>query len=231
MKIDSVQFPILNFIDNNYLNPDIIEDLLYDSGYGDEAIESIGESFNLFLDVKLKIDLVSKEILNKLLKPSDYLKAKILLSNSDEIRGLLLLPETIYPNFDNVPKDEDVKAEDYPINGIFYSWLSPANYEKFSGENWGYSGFNKEENYSRLLNIIPIHNDKVTQAASVAVMESGNSDFSEEYRGDLIYTEDRSWYGNIFDYIMAFILHQEIELDMKSKVQIDENKNYINHLF
>lgn len=93
-------FPILDSIENNVLTSNIFT-VLYNSGYSDVGIADIEENFPVFLNIPLKIDYISKELHERLLNVSNFFKAKVMLQNSDELTGLLLLPGTIYSDFSN----------------------------------------------------------------------------------------------------------------------------------
>ena len=132
-------FPILDSIENNVLTNNIFN-VLYNSGYTNDGIADIKKSFPVFLNTPLKIDYISQELHDLLLKTSNFFKARVMLQNSDELTGLLLLPDTIYSDFSNVPDYVDVDTTDYPINTILYAWSSFDNLDKRLGifdEEWG----------------------------------------------------------------------------------------------
>lgn len=152
------------------------------------------------------------------------------MKNSKETTGLLLLPQTVLPDFSNVPEYAQADPKDYPIDGILYSWLSANNHDKISnkiqleslrqrikagekpppGADW--DGLMKslqeeteEEEWNeedRTLLIIPIHNDRITQATDQYHMKG----YETEYGWDYSEKEGRDWYGKIHDYVMSFIL-------------------------
>jgi len=129
MKIDEKEFPILGCIKNNKLT-DKIQNMLENSGFDDKGITDIKQSFDFFKGKTLRINYITTTIHEKLSFTDNFIKAKSLLINSPETTGLLLLPETIVPDFTNVPEYAQAKPQDYPINAILYSWLSANNHDK-----------------------------------------------------------------------------------------------------
>lgn len=200
MNIDNTTFPILDCIENNILTNNILT-YLEDSGYSEDEISVIKRSLSLFINESLKIDYISKQLHKTLFDTPEYLKAKIMLQNSDEVTGLLLLPETTYPDFTNVPSYVDVNSLEYPINAILYIWLNYDNFDKRRG-TFEYSW---EEDEQRELLIIPIYYNEITQATKEFEMISNSEEYSEQ--------EGRCWYGKIHDYVMSFIIYQEISLN------------------
>lgn len=204
MKINNITFPILDCIENNHLT-DKIYSLLGGSGYEDDGIANIIRSLPAFFNENLIIDCISKEVHEQLLETSSFLKAKVMLQDSDELTGLLLLPDTIYADFSNVPDYVDVNTEDHPINVIFYTWTSFDNLQKRLGTFEEERGDDK----GRDILIIPIHNNKITQATSQYHMICNDELYGTEYSEQ----EGRCWYGKIHDYVMSFIIYQEINLN------------------
>lgn len=229
MKINEANFPILGCTEKNYLKEKVFE-MLDDSGYDKTGIEDIKPSFDFFINKQLQINYITTGIHEKLWDTSNFIKAKSLLKNSPETLGLIILPKTIIPDFSHVPDYVSVKAENYPINAILYSWLSPNNYDRISNEidkkeinrrisngekpplgaDWD-SIINSDEdeddiwdeetNKNRELFIIPIHDYRITQATKRSELVC----YSECY-GDNFDDDGREWYGQIFDYVMSFIL-------------------------
>lgn len=226
MKINEDKFPILSCIENNVLSEKIQEFLDRQIPEKEEQKDIIS-SFPFLVDKSLQINYISKGIHEKLIETSNFIKAKELLKGSPTTTGLLLLPETIYPDFTNVPDYVDADSEDYPINAILYSWLTMDEHDKISNEwtlndlksrikagekppqgaNW--DGLieqleNDEEwgnDEDRELLILPIYNEGTTQASSSGIV---NND--EIYGWEYSEAEDRCWYGKIHDYVMSFIL-------------------------
>lgn len=204
MKINKNDFPILECIENNYLT-DKIYSFLGSSGYEVDGITDIMKSLRAFFYGNIKIDCVSTVIHEQLLETPNFLKAKVMLQDSDEATGLLLLHDTIYSDLSNVPEYVDVNTEDYPISAIFYTWTSFDNLQKRLGtfeEEWG-------DDKGREILIIPIHNNKITQATSQYHMICNDELYGTEYSEK----EGRCWYGKIHDYVMSFLIYQEINLE------------------
>ncbi len=227
MKIDKNEFPILGCLNNNKLT-DGFFDMLFNSGYDDKGIKDTMQSFDFFLDKQLRISAIPLPIHEKIWCTNDFLRAKPLLANSPEVTGLLLLPETILPDFTNVPNYVDVDPNDYPINAILYSWLSSNNHDKISnrshlkdlqkriitGEIEPETGWKRlleklcdEEGLwpesDRTLIIIPIHNDRITQATRQYELINHDDMYGDDYSN----REGRAWYGKVHDYVMSFILY------------------------
>lgn len=227
MKIDENKFPILGCIKNNKLT-DKVFDMLDNSGFDDKGISDIKPSFDFFNGKQLQINYISATIHEKLSDTNNFVKAKSLLVNSPETTGLLLLPETVLPDFTNVPEYVDVDPKDYPINAILYSWLSSNNHDKISnkskledlqrrikagetpppGADWDsymrdlQDDEDSWDEESRTLIIIPIHSDRITQATNQYELTSNDEIYGWEYSE----REGRAWYGKIHDYVMSFIL-------------------------
>lgn len=226
MKIDERRFPILGSVINNRLTEDVFE-ILENSGFDDKAISEIKQSFDFFFGQELQINYISKTIHEKLSDISNFIKAKSLLLNSPETTGLLLLPETILPDFSKVPDYAKADPNEYPINAILFSWLSANNHDKISnkgqlerlqermrsgekppaGANWDNLIRDLQETEEewdesqRTLLIIPIDKDRITQATKQLHLTSEEELFGWEYD-----TDDREWYGKIHDYVMSFLL-------------------------
>ena len=246
-KIDKNNFPILDCFKNNILTNQIHE-MLQNSGYDMEGILSISESFDFFKNRNHKIFYIPKKIHEKLLDTNNFLKLKNRLKNSSETTGLLLLPESILPDFDNVPDYVDVDSNDYPINAILFSWLSYNNHDKISnrsqlenlerkiksgekppqGADWNSlmktlkenDIWDKETNKNRSLLIIPVHFDRITQATKQFELTNNNEIYGWEYSE----SEGRAWYGKIHDYVMSFLIYKT-ELESE---EINQNGNIIN---
>jgi|GEM_PF-3575851 len=227
MKIDEKRFPILGCLKNNKITEKVFE-MLDNSDYNEKANADIRMSFDFFKDKNLQINYISTTIHEKLSDTNNFIKAKSLLPKSPELTGLLLLPETIYPDFSNVPEYVDVDQNDYPINAILYSWLSSKNHEIISdksnledlrkriksgekqpqGADWEnlMKSLESEEkdgtDDNRNLIIIPIHIDKITQATKQYELFSHDEIYGWEYSDQ----EGRAWYGKIHDYVMSFLL-------------------------
>jgi hypothetical protein len=197
MIFDEKKFPILKFIENNIMT-EFPKEILDNSGYDDKNISDLRNNILIFLNKQLQINYISTSIHEKLLDTSNFIKAKTLLSKSTETAGLLLLPETIYPDFANVPDYVTVNPKEYPINAILYIWLSNDNYDKLEGT------FDKELSFGedgRTIAILPIFNGKITQATDTHYLQSNNETYGDRYNEN-----DREWYGKILDYVMSFIL-------------------------
>lgn len=228
MKLTEDKFPILSCVENNILSDKIHEFL--DRQFPDQKEQKeMLSSFPFFVNKRLQINYISKSIHEKLLDTSNFIKAKNLLKRSPATVGLLLLPETIYPDFTNVPDYMNADPIDYPINTILYSWLNMDDHDKISNEytlsdlkkrisegetppqgaNWnnlieqlesGKEGWGN--NVDRELLIMPIYNDGTTQATKQHALQSNDEIYGWEYSEQ----EGRSWYGKIHDYVMSFIL-------------------------
>lgn len=228
MIIDEEKFPILSCIESNILTNNIF-DMLNNSGFEEDVINEIRPSFDFFTNRKLEINYISSEIHEKLIDTSYFIKGKSLLKISRETTGLLLLPKIIYPDFSNLTDYLTVDNCDYPINAIFYSWLTMDNHAKIAGtleegQEWG------NDNDRELL-IIPVCDDRITQATRQ--LELINSD--EIFGWDYNVNEGRAWYGKIHDYIMSFILFSnfmESETHTVNAIRITpkQTKTIINQL-
>jgi len=229
MKINERKLPILRCTENNKLTDNFL-DMLDNSGYDEEGILDIKLSFDFFKNKTLQINYISTTIHKKLSDTKNFLMAKSLLFNSPEVTGLLILPETILPDFSNVPVYAQTDPIDYPIDAILYSWLSYHNHDKISnkrqhenlkqrlregekppiGADWNAlmksleneEDIWDEEDNNRSLLIIPIHNERITQATNQYHLISNNEIYGCEYSEQ----EGRAWYGKIHDYVMSFLL-------------------------
>lgn len=228
MKIDEKKFPILGSIENNKLTNKIF-DMLDNSGFDEKGIAEIKPSFDFFVGKTLQINYISSTIHEKIVDTKNFIKAKSLLPNSPETVGLLLLPETILPDFSNIPEYAKTDPTDYPINAILYSWLSGNNHNRIGnksqlenlqrrikagetpppGADW--NGLIKslqddEDEYddeaNRTLIIIPIDSNRITQATKQYELSSNDEIYGWEYSSK----EGRAWYGKIHDYVMSFLL-------------------------
>lgn len=227
MKIDERKFPILGCIENNKLTNKIF-DMLDNSGYDEKGILDIKRSFDFFSGRPLQINYISSTIHQKIADTNNFVKAKSLLRNSPETAGLLLLPETILPDFSNVPDYAGADPKDYPINAILYSWLSANNHDRISnksqlenlqqrikagekppaGADWDrliqdlQDSEDEWDEESRTLIIIPIDSNRITQGTDQYHLISNDEIYGWEYSDQ----EGRAWYGKIHDYVMSFLL-------------------------
>ena len=227
MKIDERKSPILRSIENNKLT-DKVFDILFNSGFDENAIADIKLSFDFFIGKTLQINYISSTIHEKLSDTKNFIKGKSLLSNSPETTGLLLLPKTVLPDFSNVPDYVNADPNDYPINAILYSWLSTNTHDKISnkshledlkkrieagekpplGADWDsyMESLTEEEDLwdeeKRTLLIIPIYNEKITQATKQLYSISDDEMYGRDYNEE----DEEDWYGKIHDYVMSFIL-------------------------
>lgn len=228
MKIDERKFPILGCIENNKLTNKIF-DMLDNSGYDEKGISDIKRSFDFFFHRPLQLNYVSSTIHQKIADTNNFVKAKSLLRNSPETTGLLLLPETILPDFSNVPDYADADPKDYPINAILYSWLSANNHDRISnksqlenlqqrikagekppaGADWDRliqdlkDSEDEWDEESRTLIIIPIDSNRITQGTDQYHLISNDEIYGW---GEYSDQEGRAWYGKIHDYVMSFLL-------------------------
>lgn len=226
MKLTEDKFPILSCITNNVLSNKLQEFLDRQIPEKEEQ-EDILSSFPFFVNKNIQINYISKSIHEKLIDTSNFKKAKQLLKGSPTKTGLLLLPETIYPDFTNVPEYVDADSDDFPINAILYSWLTMDEHDKISNEytlknlknrikagekppqgaDWNglIEQLENEEEWrndeDRELLILPLYDEGTTQASSRGIV---NND--EIYAWEYSDQEDRCWYGKIHDYVMSFIL-------------------------
>jgi hypothetical protein len=228
MKLTEEKIPILSCIENNILS-DKFQEFIDRQIPEKENQNEIKSSLPFFINKRLQINYISKSIHERLIDTSNFIKAKKLLKNSPTTVGLLLLPETIYPDFSNVPDYVQVDNKDFPINAILYSWLSMDEHDRISnkqtleelkeriksgekppqGADWESLINELEEgneewgnNEDRELLILPIYNNRTSQATKQ--YELINND--EIYGWDYSEQEGRSWYGKIHDYVMSFIL-------------------------
>jgi hypothetical protein len=218
IRINEGTFPILACMNDNIMS-DAIQVMLEDSGFDDKCVASIQESFVFFQEKQVNVNFLSSAAHKKLLKTNNFIHAKSMLKDSVERTGLLLLPETIYPDFTNVPSYADADADDYPINAILYSWLSMDRHDQLAGtfdadEPWR----NPEE---RTLLIIPNCNDRITQATDQFHMVSND----EIYGWDYSESEGRAWYGKIHDYVMSYLILDR----MRSEASIPDDYKTINY--
>jgi hypothetical protein len=198
---------------------DAIQVILEDSGFDDKGIASIQKSFVFFQEKLVNVNFISEAAHRKLLATNSFIQTKSLLRNSVERTGLLLLPETIYPDFMNVPSYAGAVAADYPINAILYSWLSMDRHDQLTGtfnpdDPWR----NQEE---RTLLIIPICDDRITQATDQFHMVSNDEIYGWEYSE----SEGRAWYGKIHDYVMSYLILDR----MRNEASISDDFKTINY--
>lgn len=130
MKLAEDKFLILSCVNNNILS-EKLQDFLDRQVPDKRGQKKILSSFPFFVNKRLQINYISKSIHEKLLETSNFIKAKDLLKGSLQSVGLLLLPETIYPDFTNVPDYEDADLEDYPINAILL-WMNTTKFQNDS---------------------------------------------------------------------------------------------------
>ena len=219
MKLTEDKFPILGCVKNNILT-DKFREFVENQVPEKESKENIMDGTRYFKDRHLQINYIAKSIHEKLSDTANFIKAKELLKNSPKVTGLLLLPETIYPDFTNVPDYVDVDSNDYPINAILYSWLSYNDYDKMD-DNLDDED-DEEYNSNRELFIIPIYNDGTTVGSKNSFEMMNNN---EIYGWEYSEAEGRSWYGKIHDYVMSFILfYNYTETDTKILNGIDSGK-------
>lgn len=208
VQINEQTFPILACFDHNTLN-DSLQYVLENSGYEEKGCNSIQESFIFFMEKTMEIDYLSINLHKKLFETTYFEPYKSLLDNSPESTGLLLLPETIFPDFSQVPDYVDVNEADYPINAIIYSWLSIDNHDKLIGN------FDEEEPWhkpqERALLILPVCKDRITQATDQRHLVG----YSEEYGMPCREGSGREWYGKIHDYVMSNLISERLR-DQKS---------------
>lgn len=218
IKINEGTFPILACMSDNIMT-DAIQVMLEDSGFDDKGVASIQKSFVFFQEKTVNVNFVSPAAHRKLLETNNFIQAKSLLKNSVERTGLLLLPETIYPDFTNVPSYADADAGDCPINAILYSWLSMDRHDQLAGM------FNSDEPWrnpeERILLIIPICDDRITQATDQFHMVSNDEIYGWNYSEN----EGRAWYGKIHDYVMSYFILDR----MRSEAAILDNYKPINY--
>jgi hypothetical protein len=203
VKINEQTFPILACLDHNILN-DSLQYVLENSGYEERSWKSIQESFAFFMKKTIEIDYLSIGLHQKLLAPAFFEQHKSLLDNSRESTGLLLLPETIYSDFSQVPDYVQVDEADYPINAILYSWLPIDDHDRLTGN------FDEDEPWhkpqERSLLILPICDDRITQATDQRHLIS----YSEEYGMACREGSGREWYGKIHDYVMSYLISERL---------------------
>jgi hypothetical protein len=220
MKLDEKRFPILAKIENNKLTKEGIEKL--------EIDRELKNHFGFFQDKTLQINYISSTIHEKLSEKSNFIKAKSLLANSKEATGLILLPNTIYPDFSQVQEYGNPNEKDYPIDAIFYSWLSANNHDRISdiikirdlqkridngekepkGADWrSIIESTKNEEYDwdeerRTLFILPMNKERISTANDDFALISEDEMYGENY------TEQagEDYYGKIHDYVMSFLL-------------------------
>ncbi len=129
MEFEEKNYPILDYIKNNKLSTDIFY-MLENSGYDEEGVLEVKPSFEFFINKPLHINYISATTHKIIFYTDDFINLKSRLKNSPETTGLLLLPETVLPDFSNVPSYADADPNHYPINAILYSWLSSNNHDK-----------------------------------------------------------------------------------------------------
>lgn len=166
-----MDYPILKYVDNNELTRGIYH-MLKHSGYSEEGITDIEKNFKFFAGRQININHISLEVLDALEITSNFIRDRTLLEGSKERTGLLLLPKTILPNFDNVPEYAEADPADYPINVVLYSWLSFNNHDVINDT------FDPEDSHrgeeGRSLVIIPTCDDRITQATDGYHMTSND---------------------------------------------------------
>lgn len=203
VQINEQTFPILACFDHNVLN-DSLQYILENSGYEEKSWSSIQESFVFFKNKTLEINYLSNGVHAQLFNPNNLEHAKSLLNNSPEITGLLLLPETIYSDFSQVPDYVEVEEANYPINAILFSWLTMDHHDQLTGN------YDPEEPWykpqDRALLILPICDDRITQATDQRHLIS----YSEEYGTPCREGSGREWYGKIHDYVMSYLINEQL---------------------
>lgn len=199
VKINEQTFPILACFDHNVLN-DSLQFILENSGYEEKSWAAIKESFIFFKDKTLEITYISEAVHQKLFQTRDFEPAKSLLNNSPENTGLLLLPETIHPDFSQVPDYVDADAAHYPINAILYSWLAMDDHDLLNGSFDADEPWHRPED--RALLILPVCDERITQATDQRHLVS----YNEEYGMPCREGDGREWYGKIHDYVMSYLI-------------------------
>ncbi len=229
MKTEYIQFPVSSYLENNKLIK-IPDNILDNSGYAHKVKLLIRRSFDFFLDQEIRINYISPVIHEKLTHTSNLITLKRILKETNESTGLLILPETIYPDFTHV-KDFTKKVNnlDYPINAIFYSWLTFDNHDKICGTYSDEEAKNDTKNKDLL--IIPLHNQRITQATDTYFLINNDDLYGEKYNAN-----HRQWYGKILDYVMSFLILDNITNNenhieepgipklIYQKVEYDQNK-------
>ena len=199
MIINERKFPILSCMQRNMLTEGIANFVNRQVPDKNEQKEIL-ESADFFKDRNLTITYITPRLHQELQITANFLPAKKILKDSATGAGVLLLPETLYPDFTNVPEYANVDSKDYPIDAILYSWLSINDHDKH------FSNYNTEDPWEkdedRELFILPVYQDGTTQATKR--FEMTNND--ELYGWPFSDTEGRAWYGKIHDYVMSYIL-------------------------
>jgi len=199
MNINKQNFPILSCLQKNTLTEQItafVNRQVSEKGEQNEILESA----DFFKNRNLTISYITPHLHKELLVTANFLPAKNLLKGSATGAGLLLLPETLYPDFINVPEYVDADSEDYPIDAILYSWLSINDHDKHFGDYNEEDPWEKEED--RELFILPVYQDGTTQATKRYEMTNNDELYGWAYSD----TEGRAWYGKVHDYVMSYIL-------------------------
>jgi len=203
VEINERTYPILACLDHNILN-ESLQYVLENSGYEEKSCQSIQDSFIFFEKRTIEINYLSTALHQKLFQ-STYLEPyKSLLDNSPESTGLLLLPETIYSDFSQVPDYVDVDETDYPINAILYSWLPIDDHDRLAENFDDQEPWHKPQD--RALLILPVCDDRITQATDQRHLIS----YSEEYRMPCREGSGREWYGKIHDYVMSYLISERL---------------------
>jgi hypothetical protein len=197
MIFELENYPILKFIEDNRLK--WLNEMLEDSGYDEDGIKSISENFKYFEDKPIQAYFISKSIHKYLLNTNKFINDKILLTDTSEETGIIILPETLYPNFDEVPRYVEIEPNEYPINAIAYSWLAHSNHCIIDGDCDDEDLLNNKD---KTLVILPFFNNKITQATSCNHM----IDYDESFGTERYHGSGREWYGTVTDYVMSFIL-------------------------
>lgn len=216
MNIDEKQFPILSCTQRNLLTEGIADFVTRQVPNINEQKE-IMESADFFKDRNLTITYITPPLHKELLITANFLPAKKVLKDSPTGAGLLLLPETLYPDFTNVPEYVDVDNEDYPIDAILYSWLSINDHDKHSGDYNAEDPWEKDED--RELFILPVYQDGTTQATKRFEMTNNDEIYGWAYSS----AEGRAWYGKIHDYVMSYILCATISNNRSGNVPAGTN--------
>ncbi len=211
MTIDDIRFPVLNYLEYNKLIK-VPDDILDNSGYDHKIKLFIRRSFDFFLNQEIKINHISQKIHEELQRTPNFIAEKKTLKEIGESTGLLLLPETIYPDFTHVPCFARLNSQNYPINAIFYSWLTFDNHDRISGTYTEEDARNNDQHKDLL--IIPLYKNRITQATDTYFMINNDDLYGDKYN-----TNHRQWYGKIHDYVMSFLL---LDNTIKNEKQVEE---------
>ena len=213
MNIDEQKFPILSCMQSNLLNDNII-DFVKRQVHDEKAVKEIMSSAAIFKDRNLTVTYITQPLHQLFLDTSNFISLKSHLKNTPTGAGLLLLPETLFPDFRNVPDFAEADCDDYPIDAILFSWLNMNDHDKLSGSYDPEMAW--ENDADRQLYILPIYQDGTTQATGHFEMSNNDEIYGWEYST----SEGRGWYGKIHDYVMSFIL----SINLSNNDQIHSNQ-------